>query len=179
MVEVENHGAISTTATRSHAIMAQSVGGGGGTGGMSVNANVLVGHNAATPTLNAVIGVGGSGGHGGTGGPVSVTNTASLDTSGGQSHGIYAHSVGGGGGSGGTVRNMTWTLKDPNADSTPVAASVRLGIGGSGGTNNHGGAERSTRAGKDRSGSTPTASAPAAATGTAKAGTQRASPRFP
>ena len=139
-VVVDNHGAISTTAERSHAIIAQSVGGGGGTGGMSINADLLVGRDAAAPVVNAVVGVGGHGGDGGTGGPVSVTNSASLDTSGAQSHGIYAHSVGGGGGSGGAVRNFTLSVGPNNDIKNPASVNLRLGIGGSGGTNNHGGA---------------------------------------
>ena len=47
------------------------------------------------------VAVGGDGGSGSTGGVVQVDNTADLTTWSGQSHAIFAQSVGGSGGAGG------------------------------------------------------------------------------
>jgi len=75
---------ISTNGRQSHGIFAQSVGGGGGTGGIGAG----------------VVAIGGRGGFGGTGGPVNVNNAGQISTRGEYSRGIFAQSVGGGGGDG-------------------------------------------------------------------------------
>jgi hypothetical protein len=80
-------GTIRTSGLLSHGILAQSVGGSGGSSGTS--GNLLV-------SLN------GSADNGGNGGSVSVTNNGSIVTTGAQSRGIFAQSIGGGGGSGGS-----------------------------------------------------------------------------
>jgi hypothetical protein len=90
-VTVLNTAAITTTGGNAMAINAQSVGGGGGTGGI------------ASIGITGKIGIGGKGGAGGDGGTVSVTNKATLTTSGVASYGIFAQSVGGGGGRAGNV----------------------------------------------------------------------------
>ncbi|MCL5279805.1 MAG: hypothetical protein M1376_07865, partial [Planctomycetes bacterium] len=95
-VYVTNTGAITTAGDGSASILAESVGGGGG---------VVAGHggNAYSPVFT----YGGSGGSGGNGGTVSVTNNGGdLETSGSNSSGILAQSVGGGGGAGGTTYDV-------------------------------------------------------------------------
>ncbi|MGN6489802.1 MAG: hypothetical protein ACTHLT_18540, partial [Devosia sp.] len=94
-VTVTNAGAITTHGDFSHGIYAQSVGGGGGTGGFSVDLAITSGGGDAASA------VGGSGGTGGNGGKVTVINTGTINATGQNSMGIYAQSVGGSGGSGG------------------------------------------------------------------------------
>jgi uncharacterized protein YhjY with autotransporter beta-barrel domain len=79
-------------------ILAQSVGGGGGTGGWSIAAGLST-QSSYVPPL--VLSFGGNGGAGGAAGKVSVTAASSIYTEGDNSHGIFAQSVGGGGGNGG------------------------------------------------------------------------------
>ncbi|WP_263493396.1 autotransporter outer membrane beta-barrel domain-containing protein [Mesorhizobium sp. ES1-6] len=83
-------GSISTSGEYSHAFVAQSIGGGGGSGGSTIAAG-----------LGVNVGVGGSGSVGGIGLNVTASNGAELKTDGIFSHGFLAQSVGGGGGSGG------------------------------------------------------------------------------
>ena len=94
-VTVTNAGSITTHGDFSHGIYAQSVGGGGGTGGFSVDLAITTGGDGAASA------VGGSGGTGGDGGKVTVINTGTINATGQNSMGIYAQSVGGSGGSGG------------------------------------------------------------------------------
>jgi hypothetical protein len=85
-VKVTNGAAIRTNSDESAAIFAESAGGGGGNGGAS---------------FGLFYSGGGNGGIGGAGGQVAVNNTGSLTTSGANSQGILAQSVGGAGGDGG------------------------------------------------------------------------------
>ncbi len=84
-VTIENSGAITTIGSSSDSIFAQSIGGGGGNASAS----------------GGIVGLGGTGSAGGDGGDVKVTNTGKLETTGDESRGILAHTVGGGGGAGG------------------------------------------------------------------------------
>ncbi len=84
-VTVTNSGTITTIGGDSDSIVAQSVGGGGGSASAS----------------GGIVGLGGTGSAGGDGGDVTVANTGKLDTTGDESRGILAHTVGGGGGKGG------------------------------------------------------------------------------
>jgi len=97
LVTVTNRGAITTGGSNAHGIEAQSIGGGGGSGG-TVSGSA-VGKLAVSLTL------GGKGGSGGSGGDVTVTNAAGgvIATSGDGSYGIAAQSIGGGGGMGGSI----------------------------------------------------------------------------
>jgi uncharacterized protein with beta-barrel porin domain len=83
-VTVANDGLIVINGANSVGIMAQSVGGGGGTAAAGLG----------SPTLA----LGGSSGTIGNGGNVTVTNTGSIVIAGDNSVGIFAQSVGGGGG---------------------------------------------------------------------------------
>ena len=84
LVTIDNAASIQTTGQNSSAIFAQSVGGGGG---------------YAAAANGVIAASGGNAGGGGGGGNVLVTNTAAtIQTTGANSHGIFAQSVGGGGG---------------------------------------------------------------------------------
>jgi len=94
---------IHTSGTQSHAIFAQSLGGGGGNGGFSI-AGSLFSTDSQNPTIDAS--VGGFGGGGGSAGEVHVGSadeavSGGLFTFGQGSYGIFAQSLGGGGGNGG------------------------------------------------------------------------------
>ncbi|MDB5735473.1 MAG: Outer rane autotransporter barrel [Alphaproteobacteria bacterium] len=87
-------GSITTLGARASGIFAQSIGGGGGNGGFAISAS-------AGPDFSVSVGVGGQGSGGGKGSTVGVTNASAITTSGDNSYGIFAQSVGGGGGNGG------------------------------------------------------------------------------
>jgi hypothetical protein len=94
-VTVENSSPISTIGVQSHALLAQSIGGGGGNGGASLG----------------LFTIGGDGGGGGDGGLVRVSNLVGftsgsagrLRTEGDYAVGLFAQSIGGGGGNGGAA----------------------------------------------------------------------------
>ena len=95
-MRIDASGLVSTTGRRAHGIYAQSIGGGGGNGG-AAGEGVLV--------LTTVgFGLGGEGGTGAAGGTVTAISKAdSVNTTGDDSIGIFAQSVGGGGGAGGAA----------------------------------------------------------------------------
>ncbi|MCF3933274.1 autotransporter outer membrane beta-barrel domain-containing protein [Acuticoccus sp. M5D2P5] len=123
-VTVWNSGAITTTGDQAHAIYAQSIGGGGGTGGMGVNGTI------------GVFNVGGMGSGGGTGGAVTIETSGAIRTSGLGSAGIFAQSVGGGGGVAGDVGGV-WAITYENRDALyrteALIGAYRPGGGGDGG----------------------------------------------
>ncbi|MCI5076916.1 autotransporter outer membrane beta-barrel domain-containing protein [Oricola sp.] len=94
-VTVENSGHVQTSGEGAHGIFAQSLGGGGGNGGMVIAGNFIIGSGATNTPL---IALGGVGGDGGDGGGVTVTNSGTILTQGDKAHGILAQSIGGGGG---------------------------------------------------------------------------------
>ncbi len=115
-VYVDSTANISTLGDRAAGISAQSIGGGGGAGGLSVAATLSQGASAA-------VSVGGSGGTGGDGQAVTVNPTSgSITTSGTSAHGVFAQSVGGGGGSGGLAV----------AASASISGNINVGLGGTG-----------------------------------------------
>ncbi|AYV47757.1 hypothetical protein C1707_16655 [Caulobacter flavus] len=135
MVEVLNTGLIVTEGRGAAGISANSIGGGGGDGG--IVAEVVGGYTGADKQSHRyVMNIGGSGGDGGTGGDVTVTNRAvagvkdsgTISTSGERAYGIFAQSLGGGGGNGSTILSLTALKSGENS------ASVGLNIGGFGGT---------------------------------------------
>jgi uncharacterized protein YhjY with autotransporter beta-barrel domain len=122
-----------TNITGSIGIMAQSIGGGGGNGGMSFAGTL--GLNGSE-SKNISVSVGGFGGPAGQGGTVSVNNSGAIDTSAVDSYGILAQSIGGGGGTGGSSaavglgfggRTNTWNV------------NVAIAVGGHGGDGDTGG----------------------------------------
>ncbi len=91
---------IDTTGNGAHGIHAQSIGGGGGNGGLAVSGSLPGG------TLDFTFSLGGKGGSGGNAGnlvSVETTGGTTIDTTGSASYGIIAQSIGGGGGNGGTA----------------------------------------------------------------------------
>ncbi len=124
-VDVDNAGAIVTAGEYAHGVLAQSVGGGGGQGGVVDNKIINLRGGIGN---QYTIGLGGNGGSGAVSDAVTVTNSAEIGTSGGRALGIFAQSVGGGGGDAQYVRNI---LVGPDADG---ATRASLLMGGSGGT---------------------------------------------
>jgi hypothetical protein len=124
-VSVVNDGGITTRGELAHGILAQSIGGGGGSGGISFAAAV---HTGLKGYFTFAVGgsMGGAGGKGVDGGTVAVTNAGNLETFGKGSHAIMAQSVGGGGGAGGFAGSF--------AGGFSGGARVGLAIGGEGGT---------------------------------------------
>ncbi|WP_029057355.1 autotransporter outer membrane beta-barrel domain-containing protein [Stappia stellulata] len=96
-VTVVSNGTIATGGHMSLGILAQSVGGGGGKAGSTINADVGLSAGAVT--------LGQSGGDGGVSGDVSVTSKAKIWTKGASATGILAQSVAGGGGVANTTVN--------------------------------------------------------------------------
>ncbi|WP_143747308.1 autotransporter outer membrane beta-barrel domain-containing protein [Marinibacterium profundimaris] len=103
-VHLQDTSAITTHGDHANAIVAQSISGGGGDGGMGSTTHNQIGGGF---NLTAGIGLGGTGGNGGTTGAATVTLDAGtvLSTSGSGARGIVAQAIGGGGGTGqgGTV----------------------------------------------------------------------------
>ena len=111
-------------------MLGQSIGGGGGNAGTTINSitktpiKFISGSTTETTTLSFVVGR--DGGTGSTGDNVSVTNRGNVITSGDQSIGVFAQSIGGTGGNAGAVYNASKNVKK--------RASLDIAVGGSGGT---------------------------------------------
>ena len=130
LVRVASQADITTTGSEAHGIVAQSIGGGGGTGGFSMAAGVTA-FGGASFTL------GGEGGSGSKGSKVDVVSGGVIETSGDFSHGILAQSVGGGGGNGGAsgsaMVNFSGLIPMPPEIPVSVSANFAIGLGGKGG----------------------------------------------
>ncbi len=130
-VVVTNDGAIETGGHYSEAIFAHSVGGGGGTGGLS--AVGALSREGQGTNLNVGVSIGGSGGAAGDGEAVTVTNSGSIDTYGVASTGIEVQSIGGGGGKGGSsFSGIAGLSQSGTADKR--ALNVEISVGGAGGS---------------------------------------------
>ena len=134
---------ITTAGAQAPAIIAQSLGGGGGTGGSATYFDATVGFNAAFI-------LGGSGGTGGAGHSVNVGLAGSTIATGavvrsdsinlpGDSAGIIAQSIGGGGGSGGATSAKDFLVAAPTGTGVPVAFNYQAAVGGNGGNGGDGG----------------------------------------
>ena len=123
-------GVLTTEGHEAAGIIVQSLGGGGGNGGLNVSGGI----SAATKGSGSVaLGVGGFGGLGGHAGDVSGTVASNVITFGNESSGLVYQSIGGGGGNGGA--NVSGTVNLNNfLNNGAVAASVGIGIGGFGGS---------------------------------------------
>ncbi len=86
----DNYGELKTFGNYSRGVQAQSIGGGGGSGGDAYG----------------LLAVGGKGGLGGTAGTVTVRNFGSISTYGINSGGVFAQSVGGSGGEAGNAGGL-------------------------------------------------------------------------
>ncbi|MAM09367.1 MAG: autotransporter [Rhizobiaceae bacterium] len=135
---------IATAGAQAPGIIAQSIGGGGGTGGSANYFDATVGFNAAFI-------LGGSGGTGGTANSVNVALEGSTISTGtvvrsdsvnlpGDSAGIVAQSIGGGGGSGGATSAKDFLVAAPTGTGVPVAFNYQAAVGGNGGNAGNGGA---------------------------------------
>ena len=145
-VRVDSDGLILTTATGSHGIFAQSIGGGGGNGGAAVSLAVANTSTGSARNFQAAVGVGGSGGTGSAGGAVTVIQDGGIITTASHSIGIFAQSVGGGGGTAGGANVMSLQLasqctlvKVCTNTTTSKNYQAQFTMGGEGGTGNNGG----------------------------------------
>ena len=132
-VMVDNQGKIDTKGAAAHGILAQSIGGGGGNGGIVISGNL----NLANPVAAPLLSIGGSGGDGGDGGDVTVLNSGSIVTRGAYAHGIVAQSIGGGGGNAGVALALSTepgSMIVSNTLAAALGATVMTGTGGEGGT---------------------------------------------
>lgn len=102
-VDVSNAGSIVTGGRLASGIIAQSVGGGGGNGGMHLSGA----DQKSIVSVDVTVANGGDGGAGGKAGEVTVENSGKVVTYGTQSRGIVAQSIGGGGGNGGSIVEST------------------------------------------------------------------------
>ncbi len=89
---------VETSGDHAHGVLAQSVGGGGGSVGTTLNIDAVIGAGA-----NYTSTTGGAGGTGGDGGMVTITLNEAISTMGDQAHAVFAQSVGGGGGNSGST----------------------------------------------------------------------------
>ncbi len=128
-----NASAIETLGNGSDGVFAQSIGGGGGNGGLVLATNAVVGATSFSST--PLVTLGGSGGTGEHAGDVTVTNSGTILTRGNGSNGILAQSIGGGGGNAGIGIGLT-----NNLATTAVAGVLSAAFGGSGGDGGQGGA---------------------------------------
>jgi hypothetical protein len=125
-VDVRQNGVIVTDGADSDAIVAQSIGGGGGN--TSINTAMALG---ASNKLS--VGLGQEGGSGGTGGEVIVSVSGLLDTTGDNSSGVFAQSIGGGGGKSGTRSIAAQTRTGGDKEERTYNAGLTVGLkGGSG-----------------------------------------------
>lgn len=130
-VTVANTGQIVTAGTLSHAILAQSIGGGGGT--------AVVSTNAGTTTIDATLGVRPrtditvNQGVIGSGGTVTVSSSGSIVTASDLAFGVLAQSVGGGGG-----------YLAADSGSAATSAPMKLTFGANGGNGGAGGTVNAT-----------------------------------
>lgn len=160
-VSVSSSGSIQTTGGSARGIFAQSTGKGGGT---ATGGNV-----SGSAKTSIEVAIGGAGGGGGDGGNVTVNNFAgaTIKTSGGDAHAMFAQSQGGGGGQGGTMtaevysesvlpqggiidgfktavlnagKNLLGRSNPTQSGQTsPFSVGASVSVGGDGGTNGSGG----------------------------------------
>ncbi len=148
VVTVNNAGTITTAGQQSHAILAQSIGGGGGNAGNALS---------VSPSIVAVA-VGGNAGVGGGGGNVTVNQTGgTITTTGPLAAGIIAQSVAGGGGVGGA--GSAYVIGSP-------IFAVAVGVGGTGGQGGAGGTAQVNVANTTISAGNPYSSPPTSPSGT-------------
>ena len=125
---IQTLGTDTTPDTAAHGILAQSIGGGGGSGGFGVSGNLKSNTQAGTAAL---ITVGATGGTGGAGGQVQIEHYGGISVAGDFGSGIIAQSIGGGGGNAGLA--IGGNLK------TQQGFDILLGGNGGGGNAKPGG----------------------------------------
>lgn len=117
-VSVTTYHNLLTLGDRSTAILAQSIGGGGGNGGFAFS-------GAMSGVGSLSFALGGSGARGGGGANVTVDSHGNIATAGLMSAGIVAQSIGGGGGNGG--HSMAQSFGGVGAGSLALGGSGSLG----------------------------------------------------
>ena len=149
-VTIDNFGFIHTLGDFANGVFAQSVGGGGGTGGNATNISLTLSPPPTSPedfipttSVDFDLAIGGNGGPGAHGGNVSVTNEGTIITEGLFATGVMAQSVGGAGGSGGDARVISVELTADPMDFLPLtdltSLDIALVFGGSGEGGGNGG----------------------------------------
>ncbi|MDQ0586197.1 beta strand repeat-containing protein [Variovorax paradoxus] len=128
-------GPIATSGAASSGLVLQSIGGGGGQGGLAhaVSAGVL---------FDVAVSVGGNGGNGGSAGSLGITlrQDASVGTAGSLSNAVTAQAIGGGGGNGAFADSTQATIAPVLGDLPSGTVSIQHTVGGAGGTGGNGGA---------------------------------------
>jgi hypothetical protein len=138
---------IETLGSGSRALLAQSIGGGGGN---SQGGTVYVGGTADSVNVGVTVGVGMTGGAGGVGGNTILNSNGVITTYGADADGAVAQSIGGGGGIGGSVgadatsrRSLADLGARSESEETPsdetTSYALQVQVGGHGGSGNHGG----------------------------------------
>lgn len=139
-VSVNVNGALSVIASKDNnqdgaGIKATSIGGGGGSGGLNISSGLIT--NKGSSGVSVTLGIGGAGGTGQTSGAVTVNQSGSIITSGGQTHGILAQSLAGGGGNGGLNVSKVAALANPQSAGGYSDVAAVVGVGGHGGAGAH------------------------------------------
>lgn len=147
--------AIQTYGHFANGVLAQSIGGGGGNGGVG-SSNAF--SNGGATNVDLTMSLGGTGGAGGTGGSVNVAtgSTTTIATVGSGSRGIVAQSIGGGGGAsqGGTIGLSAGHLgggdddgDGDGGDEGGTSGRLTLTLGAAGGSGAEGGTVTASLAG--------------------------------
>ena len=126
LVTADVRGLYHTDGIGSAGVVALSLGGGGGAGGLNVSGSI--GISTQGNGGGAALGLGGFGGDGGSAGDVTLLKVGQTVTLQGASDGVVAQSVGGGGGRGGL--NVSGGIAGTNSGN---AGTLVIGIGGFGG----------------------------------------------
>src|SRR5262249_49932528 len=124
---------IFTAGDLSHGIFAQSVGGGGGNGGLAAAIDFSAGTSGTN--YQFAVSVGGAAGSGNTASNVFVGGTNTITTMGEGAYGVFAQSIGGGGGAGGFSLAATGTLSLQQGTNK----AMTIAVGGAGGSGNNAG----------------------------------------
>jgi hypothetical protein len=130
-------GTIQTDGDHSAGLVLQSIGGGGGNGGAAYG----TAKEGVIPIIAVQVSLGGTAAGGGGGGPIGLvsgettTNSGAISTSGADSAGILAQSIGGGGGTGGPSGGDATASAGP----TIPGLGIIISTGGSGGDGEPGG----------------------------------------
>ena len=122
----QSTGSITTDGMSAPAILAQSIGGGGGNGGWTQS-------NTSTNNYGVGFSLGGWGGNGGNANQANVYSGGTLTTTGQQSSAIIAQSIGGGGGNGGVATTQVSSSPGSNTNGlTSVVGAQITGLTGVG-----------------------------------------------
>ncbi|MBB97440.1 MAG: hypothetical protein CML68_22925 [Rhodobacteraceae bacterium] len=142
-VTVLNENIILTNGIYAHGILAQSIGGSGGTGGSVTSVGITT---TTSYDFGVSVAVGGEGGDGSIGAEVDVNNNGEIAVSGKGADAIKAQSIGGDGGDGGSATTAVLDYTASTGSSGALAVSVA--VGGEGGTGNDAGLVTVTNTGE-------------------------------